>query len=268
MTCGYIVDWVRSCYLSRWRLFEGSNIETPGRYYFAPAGAPHYPGWHNFWSRNWTTDEFIPAPHLGELEGNRPYSKGGLQTLYPPAVRLGSADCIENGERLPLPVLSRHFIEGIDSRCYPPSAAPEPPTELCCCDTLTSDQIVNGIISAALTSGSDLVDTSAWPISYCCACSSVTSDYALEDWTRTTAICGCSELTNIAAWPVTALCSCDSVTSTAVDFRTLLCGCSALGSVPAFPVSSFCACSALGATRAFPVTVLCSCSSLSSTHTP
>ncbi len=127
--CGYAVEWLRSCYSSEWRLFKGSPVAVKGRYFFAKQGTPHYPGWHNLGSRNWTSDERDPWPELGETATTqRPYSKGELRAGVPPAIRVGTADCIANGETLPLPVIvpPRTFIAGIDSRCYVAAGMPLP----------------------------------------------------------------------------------------------------------------------------------------------
>lgn len=125
-TCGFAVEWLRSCYDSNWRLFRGQPaVVTPGSYVFAPPGIPHYPGWHNLGSRNWTSDERTPAPELGEVDGGRQVYGLGIAPLpYPPAGLLGDADCITNGERYPLPVITRNFDRGWDSRCFD---LPRPP---------------------------------------------------------------------------------------------------------------------------------------------
>ncbi len=107
-------------------MFLGSSQTTRGVYYFSGPDAPHYPGLHNLGSRNWTSDERDPPPPLGETDVvRRPYFKGNLEVPRPPAVLIGSADCIRDGDRLPLPVIDRTLPSGIDSRCY--SLAPAPP---------------------------------------------------------------------------------------------------------------------------------------------
>lgn len=121
-TCGYAVEWLRSCYSSQWRLFRGGPASR-GYYYFAPEGTPHYPSPHLRGSNVWTSDENDPPADLGEVEGTRrTYRKGILAVTYPPAVRVGSEECIRDGEAWPLPVIDRTLPGGIDSRCYPPDA--------------------------------------------------------------------------------------------------------------------------------------------------
>jgi len=71
-------------------------------------------------SQNWIDDERnVPQP-LGEFPPTRrPYFKGNLAVPAPPAVLIGTADCIANGDSLPLPAgLSRSLVSGIDSRCW------------------------------------------------------------------------------------------------------------------------------------------------------
>jgi hypothetical protein len=115
------VEWLRSCYRSTWRLFRGSNETTAGRFYFSPPGTPHYPGFHNFGSRNWTSDERDPPPALGETDQSpRPYDKGTQTTGSIPVVVVGDPVCVEMGDTLPLPNFNppRTFAGGIDSRCW------------------------------------------------------------------------------------------------------------------------------------------------------
>jgi len=128
--CGYAVEWLRSCYAGNWRLFQGSNATTRGYYYFSPVGTPHYPGLHNLGSRIWRNDDFQNPP-LGEAEGPQAYRKGALAIPPPPAVLIGSAACIQSGDTLPLPLISRTLPAGVDSRCYPGQALiPDPPPAL------------------------------------------------------------------------------------------------------------------------------------------
>src|SRR5215472_17414407 len=53
-TCGQSVDWLRSCYSSKWALFRDSpNTLVRGRYYFSPPGTPFYTNPTNLGSRVW-----------------------------------------------------------------------------------------------------------------------------------------------------------------------------------------------------------------------
>lgn len=97
--CGYAVDFLRSCYSSAWRLVEGSNLETPGRFVFCPEETPHYPGWHNLGSRNWTTDERDPEPTLGEVTSyKQKWFRGAGPIPFPSAVLIGTAQAVEAGQ--------------------------------------------------------------------------------------------------------------------------------------------------------------------------
>jgi len=96
--CGSIVEWVRTSKRSKWRLHRGSDLLTCGRYVFAPEGTPHCPHPHNLGSRDWTSDERDPPPALGEYDGPTKYDNGALESPYPDARTIGSADCLENGE--------------------------------------------------------------------------------------------------------------------------------------------------------------------------
>ena len=255
LTCGYVVDFLRSCYESTWRLFSNDPRTTAGRYYFSDPDAPHYPGLHNFGSRNWTSDEREPPPALGETDQiHRPYSKGGLPIPRPPAVRLGDQACIEQGERFPLPMLDRFFVAGIDSRCYPIGLAPPAPSDLCSCSAVDSTSSIPILIDTApcscSTVAAGLLIGYVWPTAPC-SCSTVTTTIVTSYNQRTTSPCSCSTLGATGAFP-----------------KSLPCSCSTLGETGAFPKSLPCSCSTLGATGAFPKSLPCSCSTVTSTHVP
>lgn len=93
------MDWLRSCYSSAWRLIEGSDLETPGRFVFCPEETPHYPGWHNLGSRNWTSDEREPEPALGEVSSYKQrWFRGAGPAPFPSAVLIGNAQGVIAGE--------------------------------------------------------------------------------------------------------------------------------------------------------------------------
>lgn len=121
---------MRTCFQSRWRLFQGSTNLTYGRYVKCPEGTPHYPGFHNLGSRDWTSDERDPWPDLGEYEGAREYYNGAAPPQYPSAITLGNAECIQLGEtQAPA---DRPFYNGFDARCFltPALVSPPPPPRI------------------------------------------------------------------------------------------------------------------------------------------
>jgi pimeloyl-ACP methyl ester carboxylesterase len=123
-----VVDWLRSCYSSRWRLFAGSEQETAGRYYWSPPGSLHYPGVHNYGSATWhRTDPETVQGSLGEVIGTpRKHYSGVYDSQYPEQVVAGSPECIRNGE-MPGDVLDpTNSYAGYPVECYVPPAAPPP----------------------------------------------------------------------------------------------------------------------------------------------
>jgi hypothetical protein len=126
--CGYAVDYLRSCYRSRWQLAPPPAPPVDGGYYRSPAGTPVYPGLHLVGSLNWTNDEREPPPTLGELSGGkRPYSKGAPLVTPPPPILVGSAECVQSGDRFPPPVVPRTIVGGLDSRCWTQQGLTPPP---------------------------------------------------------------------------------------------------------------------------------------------
>jgi microcystin-dependent protein len=122
---------MRTCFSSQFRLFPGRPEITPGTWVRVRSGTPHYPGLHWLGSRDWTSKERETWPALGELPGPvRSYRTGQAEGPQPPAVLLGSASCLANGEAWPLPLVVRDLRSGWDSRCYPFGLVPStsPPT--------------------------------------------------------------------------------------------------------------------------------------------
>jgi len=121
-TCGYAVEWVRSSYQGEWHLFgDNADAKSGGRYYFAPLGTPHYPGFHNVWSKNWLDQNWRNEVTLGEdLEAKQLWYNGAAPAVLPRATRAGSAACIANGERYALRLVNGApaLMNGFPSACF------------------------------------------------------------------------------------------------------------------------------------------------------
>jgi len=118
------VDWLRSCYRSRWNL-PGAG-EVNGRFFWSADGAPPYPDWNYIHSRNWHAGDGTPWPEFGELEDARQtWLSGALGQIFPNAVNVGDGSCI--GSDLVGPVLGPAIglAQGIDRRCYSVPLPPE-----------------------------------------------------------------------------------------------------------------------------------------------
>jgi hypothetical protein len=118
-TCGYAVEFLRSCYVGSWRLYKDRpDVLTKGRYYFSPPDTPHYPNFHLLGSQTWLDRQHDPSVPLGEvLERTQWYDGAGPVTVVP-SVRVGSKDCIADGEeyknRIALPMTT----DGVPSTCF------------------------------------------------------------------------------------------------------------------------------------------------------
>lgn len=92
-----------------------------------PESTPFYPGWHNFYSRIWTTEDGQTYDGLGELPVvPTRYNNGVLGIPLPPAALLGDEGCVSGGERFPQAPVARTLPMGIDSRCYSERGLPVP----------------------------------------------------------------------------------------------------------------------------------------------
>jgi len=131
------VEWVRSAFVSSWFLYRDTDVQTRGRYVFAPASTPHYEGLHNLWSKSWVTEYLEDQPALGEVvAAKRVYDTGVPGAVAPVAGLVGTADCIRNGESYPSGQTDQ-LRGGWPLTCYdlnPPAAnSPPPPVDLLDC---------------------------------------------------------------------------------------------------------------------------------------
>lgn len=93
--CGRVVDFLRSCYQSTWRLHPATDLETKGRFVFSPRGTPFLNRWTWLSSRVWTSDERLPSPALGETDVKQQWSNGQPPSPFPTGRPLGGVDCFD-----------------------------------------------------------------------------------------------------------------------------------------------------------------------------
>ncbi len=106
--CGYAIDWVRTCYASKWKLYRGRpDLEVAGRYVRCPPETPCYPGWHFLGSRIWTDGRDQFDVDLGESRtAEHTWDPGTPPDPYPFPQLIGADDCVGRGEpHLPRPAL-------------------------------------------------------------------------------------------------------------------------------------------------------------------
>lgn len=133
-TCGYAVEWLRSCYGVHRLLYRGRPDVTCKGYYYFNDQAPHLFQIHNYGSLNWQRGEIDEQPPLGEvIDAARPYRNGMAPARLPLPRVLGGADCLSEGASLPLPPIDREIIDGIDSRCFA-QVLPDPGPPGCALD--------------------------------------------------------------------------------------------------------------------------------------
>lgn len=126
--CGYVVDFLRSCYVSRWKLYTDNPSTIKGRYYFSPNGTIAYPSFHLFGSQTWHDKNHPVIVPLGEVPGKTEWYNGASPVVTIPARRIGSAECIEMGEMYANRVQLDVITDGVPSACFDSLNRPSSPT--------------------------------------------------------------------------------------------------------------------------------------------
>jgi pimeloyl-ACP methyl ester carboxylesterase len=118
------VDWLRSCYSSRWYLFKDAPLlSTAGRYYFSPPRAPFFPARHNLGSRNWNDKNWECVQALGEdLVAARDWNPGDPPAVNVSTSPIGSNECLADGEAIADAVQSDDLVDGFVPACILPTS--------------------------------------------------------------------------------------------------------------------------------------------------
>ena len=99
---------------------DNPAVSTRGRYFFAPQGAPHYPGFHNLTSSVWYDRNWIDTPPLGERpDARHVWQQGNAPELQPAALRIGSPDCIKEGAIISAGIDAGELVDGFPAGCFP-----------------------------------------------------------------------------------------------------------------------------------------------------
>lgn len=119
-TCGLAVEWLRSCYQSKWSLLKGQGRPlTPGRYYFSPQNTPFYAGISRLSSRNWYDRNAIIGESLGEdLDAAHVWDNGAMPPIMPGLFAVGSAQCLSDGEEAKDAVQGTDLVGGFAANCF------------------------------------------------------------------------------------------------------------------------------------------------------
>lgn len=114
------VEWLRSCYKSRWFLVHGgTGANVSGRYYFSPANTPFYPAPTLLTSRGWHDSNALIVQSLGEdLLAKQVYDNGEMPALLPQNVSVGSAACLIDGEPLANATTANQLVNGFPGECF------------------------------------------------------------------------------------------------------------------------------------------------------
>lgn len=116
-----MVDFLRQCGRSKWRLHRESTRLTSGFYYKAVPGTPHYPGPHIFGSLIYTKEPGREETPLGEQSGSWASYSGEPPRRMPLPKLVGSPDCIANGFTdngvVPLTTVQQHGYS-LPLACY------------------------------------------------------------------------------------------------------------------------------------------------------
>lgn len=129
-TCGMCVEWLRSCYRSKWYLLsgQGSPPSISGRYYFAEEGIPFYPRVTRLTSRNWYDKNALIGQSLGEdIAEKQKWDNGGMPALNPEIRSVGTTTCIQYGEEPGQAVPASSLVNGFVGDCFVPLPVPPDP---------------------------------------------------------------------------------------------------------------------------------------------
>jgi hypothetical protein len=92
------MDYVRSCYPATMRVCADPVTDYPVLWYFAPAGAPLFPGEHSFGSGNWDYDKILRPYQIGEQSTSPPgWYNGENPGRYIGKCFVGTAEQFLNG---------------------------------------------------------------------------------------------------------------------------------------------------------------------------
>ena len=114
------MEFLRSCYSSKWRFPETGTADVPGYFYFCPEDTPHYDQWHYFGSRNWHHNDGSPIPVFGERENVRQsWRDGSFPVPRPDPIRVGLQGCIDGtGLNPDADDRPSSLVLGVDVRCW------------------------------------------------------------------------------------------------------------------------------------------------------
>ena len=126
--CGLAVDWIRSCYQSRWHLFgDAPGTSTPGRYYVCPPKTPFVSVPNLYLSRTWLDNNFINVQGLGEdLTTKHTWDNGTPPAVLPNNEIIGSDDCIRDGDSIVNGLDFTKIRNGFSISCYAPAVPRDP----------------------------------------------------------------------------------------------------------------------------------------------
>ena len=113
------MDWLRSCYVSEWLLFQDSNVPSVGRYYKSPPGTPFLEGFHNYGSKVWYDRNWQLVQSLGEkLTTKTKWDPGTPPALPPRNLLTGDSLCLVNGELIANAIDPAELIDGFPPTCF------------------------------------------------------------------------------------------------------------------------------------------------------
>lgn len=126
--CGHVVEFVRSCYEGDWALFnDRPDVSVRGRYYFSPASATAYPGFHNLWSRNWQDRNVGTAVRLGDVTDRPEWYNGAAPVRVIPSRLVGARQCVEEGDAYSQRIGLPFVVDGVPVDCFAKFNPPRDP---------------------------------------------------------------------------------------------------------------------------------------------
>jgi pimeloyl-ACP methyl ester carboxylesterase len=112
------LDWIRRCYVTKFKLFSDSNATVTGRYYEVPPGTPFYPFQHIYGSADWDAKPYEEQPDFGQVRAaTKKWDPGQLPVDLPLPIFVGSPGCAGRPTPIAAAIPYNQTVDGWLPKC-------------------------------------------------------------------------------------------------------------------------------------------------------